>query len=213
LSEDKKVKSYRFPKEVCDLMNKDIEEKHVNSETEYVVQAIINFAGKKEGEKDVQGMKLIVTQYDGTCIKGHEHIEKGSWALYGKGIGLVCLDCYVQKLGDKTLIAKYLKNRDLDRITRTLQEEADRLAGKVESYQSVEKLDLLITQQNKTMEIVKQYLTEKMGTPEEKQVLEEIIRQKTSTEKLIWDLETFVRNVLKNRKWLRRVEKQQEEYQ
>jgi len=210
--EDKKQKVFWFPVDLCEKMTEDAKAKGFTSEASYVIEAIKKeIEGKKE--KDIQSMRTILTAYDGTCIKCKEHIEKGSWALYGKGIGLVCLDCYIQKLGDKTLVAKYLKNRELERVKNVLSDEADRLASKVESYRSVEKLDALIQEQNKTVDLVKQYLTEKIGTPDEKKALEEILQQKGITEKIIWDMEKFVRDYLKNRKWIKKSQKQREQEQ
>jgi len=201
----------RIDTELKDAIEKDSVQKNVASTNQYIIDALQHFLDCKKGEPS-QAMHLLITKYTGVCIKCRHEVEKGSWALYGKGVGIICLDCYISKLGDKALLAKFLKNRELDRIRKVLQDQTDRLAQKVEAYQGIEKLDLLVQQQDKVTKLVQEYLTAKLGSAEEKQCLEEIIRQTQVTSSLIRDMEEFIQKYLKNRKWLKQVKQTEGEY-
>jgi ribosomal protein S17E len=181
------------------------------SENEYMTRALEHFL-KCEKPEESQTMKMIVTRYAGHCIKCSNEIPSGSWALYGKGVGLICLDCYIQRIGDKSLVAKYLKNRELTQITRALQNEADKLAEKVEVYQAGDKLAQLTEQQEKLNKLVEEYLTTKIGTEQEKEALEEIIRESEKTKQLIRDIEGFVKRYIETRKSQRKRKQEQEAY-
>jgi hypothetical protein len=198
--EDKKAQlNFSISEDLKIAIENDYKQRGFDNATDFYRKALEHFLNCKEDEKS-QAMRLLVTKYDGFCLKCRHEIPKGSWALYGKGVGLICLDCYIQRIGDKTLIAKYLKNRELTQITKALQDEADRLAEKVEAYRGIEKLDSLTTQEEKLHKIALEYLQTKLGTPQEKETFEEILRENEVIKHLIRDIEEFIAKYIQIRK-------------
>jgi len=154
----------------------DAQQKEVSSFNEYVERALEHFLTCSKLELSAQ-MRLIVLKYDGKCLRCGAEVKAGNWALYGRGVGVVCMDCYIERIGDKALVAKYLKIREWKQISKALQSECERLAQELEDFRLFERLkgiDETIVQLNKAVML---YLSEKIGTPEEQEALEEIIRQ------------------------------------
>lgn len=215
-----KNKLLRLPDDLAKIIEDHGLEPEYGSESNYMLKAIRHFSQCNEQPKqetrmveDAQApMRMIVTQYPGHCLKCGHDIASGSWALYGKGVGLICLDCFVLKIGDKALIAKYLKTRELRQIIAALQVEADRLAEKVENYNVIEKQEAILEQQEKLTKLAMDFLTHKIGTPQEKEALEEILRQNEKGKQLINDIETFITQYVKLRKkpFKKRFEKEEE---
>jgi len=173
---------------------------------EYGEQALNYFVAHEDRPEKTytdagEAMRLIVTMYDGKCFKCGRFIEKGSWALYGREIGLMCMDDYIQKIGDKTIMAKFLKNRELDQINRALKTENERLAQQVTSYQGIDKISGLITQEEKLNKLVLSYFSEGIGQPQEKEVFEEILRENEQSKRLIKDVEEYIQKVIETASW------------
>ena len=207
------AKNLSLNQETLELLEK-LAEQHNLDESKLVTEALKHFSECK-GTDQTQAMKLILTKYDGHCLKCKDEqgqptkIPQASWALYGKGVGLICMDCFVQRIGDKSEVAKYLKNRHLDRITKALTKEADRLAETIESYQPMEKITRLSEQQSKLNLLVEQYLRSKVGSPEEKQALDEVLKENETTKQLIRDSEMLLRDLLEMRRRKKKVQQDQ----
>lgn len=205
---DSDRKTLRLSPKLSEDLANDSKQRGFTSENEYITQAIEHFIKCQKVELS-QSMKLIVTKYKGHCLKCTSEIETGSWALHGRGVGLICMNCYVERIGDKALVAKFLKTREFNQIIKALQTEADRLAGQVEVYKSGEKLALLTEQQGKLNRLVLDYLSSKIGSPQEKEALEEILRENSITKNLIQDIEQFIDRVIKTKKWKKVLEKEE----
>jgi len=68
---------------------------------------------------------LIVTKFKSKCIKCGREVGVGESALWVKGLGVICLDCSIPH--DKSVLNKYLKIKELERIKKYLSEEVDKL--------------------------------------------------------------------------------------
>jgi hypothetical protein len=200
-----KEKKLRIDDKLAEKLETDAKQKNI-SENEWLTQATQHYLECKKADES-GNMKLIVLRYDGHCLKCGEKVEHGNWALYGRGVGIICMDCYVGKIGDRALIAKYLKMREYEKIKKALQNEVERLADKVEVFQAGEKLQALSEQWEKLTKLVQDYLTTGLGRPEEKELFEEIIREKVITEALIRDVEDFIKRYVQTRKWTKKTQK------
>jgi hypothetical protein len=204
------VKSLRIEEDLVRRIGEDAKQQNIPSDNEYILNAIEHYLKCKRAESS-QAMHLIVTKYDGVCLKCGNKIEKGSWALYGKDVGLICLDDWIQKLGDKAIVAKYLKMRDLKITINALTKEADRLAEKVEAFKAVEKLEALYQRQDKMTELATKYLMERnLSTPEEKELFDSMVREKLLAEQALTDVQEFIKQFVERKKWIRRAEQKTE---
>lgn len=198
-------KTYRVPEKLIGKVQRDMKEQGIISENEYVLQAMQHFLECKKADV-TQSMKLIVLKYDGKCLKCNNKVAAGNWAYYGRGVGIVCLDCSVLKgHGDKALVAKYLKSREFAHLIKSLRSEADRLADKVEIFTMGDKLASWKKKSLEVKELVFKYLTELQGTDRERQVLEEIARQSKREDELLRDIESFFERHIKIKKWKKKI--------
>jgi len=195
-------KIYRLPENLVKDILDDFSQRGFDSENTYAIEAFEHFLKCRKVELS-QSMKLIVTKYKGHCLKCKDEIPVASWALYGRGIGLICLDCYVERIGDKTLVAKYLKNRELKKVSKALQVECDRLANvidehkqKINIYKVGEKHQELEEYQNTTMQLLNDFLKNKIGTDKEAEAFEEIKRRNQQVEQYLRDIEALIQKSL-----------------
>jgi hypothetical protein len=209
--EDKKIRiELKVDQPFFDGIEQDAQQRGFKDRTTYITDAIKHFQKCKEKES-AQAMKEIITKYPGKCLKCGQEIPVNSWAMFGRGVGLICLDCVVLKLGDKTIVAKYLTNRKLDRVAKALKEECDKLAGKVEELQVLSKAEDLKNQQESAIKTVLDFLTHRIGTPDENKALEEFLRQLKDGKRIIMDMDEFLKSFVRNRKWRKQVLAQHEE--
>lgn len=190
-------RSFRIPKKLLDAVEKDLKQQGMDSTNQYVVKALEHYLMCKDGMSMGQ-MRLIVLQYDAVCKRCDTHIDAGNWALYGRGVGAICMDCYIERIGDKALVAKYLKMREYKQIIKALSAEAERLAVKVETGQVAEYIEEM---KEKTTLIYAKLMDyfRALGTPEEKQQLEELMRLTKEQEKTLETVKNFIERKVKSK--------------
>jgi len=186
-----KQKNYRLPDDLIEKLERDRKEKKIASENDYATQAFRHFISCKT--LDTTGaMKLIVLNYPAKCLKCKEPIQTGEWALWGRGIGAICLDCYVSRIGNKALVALYLKKKTMKRIIKALQEEADRLSVKVEMFSLGEKIEVWGQESRDVHKLIMDFFKTRIGTDKEKETLEEILRVCRKEMQLQREIENFL---------------------
>lgn len=197
-----KQKIFRLPEKLADHIEKDAKEQKL-SENDWGIQAFEHFLSCSK--LDTSGpMKMIVLSYKDKCMKCGRDVDKAEWALWAKGKGVVCMDCYISRIGDKALVAKFLKNRELTRTKKALETECDRLATKLETLRLGDKVEELHTLSAEVHKKIEQYFQAKVGTPEEKDALEEILQTSRRQFQVQRDIETFIESTLKVKKWTKK---------
>lgn len=195
-------KILRLPEDLVQALENDVKQKGLPSENEYMIQALRHFITCTKTDESAS-MKLIVLRYDATCLKCHKHVAVGQWALYGKGVGIICIDCYVERIGDKATVAKFLKNREYDQSIRAMKREAERLADKVEVLVFAGKLDEYLKKFDELRVLGLQYMKEPFAKEEEQQkATENLIRAEDELKPLLADLKNFWEKRIKPKKWL-----------
>jgi hypothetical protein len=180
-----------------ELVEKVTGEQIVNSESLRLLierlyeRLIINCEPDSERQQMKNRMHMIVLRYPGKCLKCGKPLAPGDWALYGQGIGAICIDCFIQRIGDKALLAKYLKLREYERIIGALKIEAERLAQNVEFGQIVEKIDLLCKTNNEIHSALMDYF-KNLATEAERESLEILLKRTDELENLIKAIQDFI---------------------
>jgi hypothetical protein len=182
-------KALRMPDDLAARMKLDSEQKNL-SENDWVLQAIDHFLECKRLDTTGQ-MRMIVLRYPGTCLKCGKEVKSGEWALYGRGIGIICMDDYIQRIGDKALLAKYLKVREYDRIIKALKLEAERLAENVEFGQIAEKIDVLYKMNSEIHKALMEYFNA-LGTEAEREKLDYLLKRSEELYDLIRAIQEFI---------------------
>lgn len=190
-------KNFRFSKKLVDAVEKDLKQQGMDSMNQYVEKALEHFLLCKDGMSMGQ-MRLIVLQYDAVCKRCDTLIHAGNWAFYGRGIGAICMDCYIERIGDKALVAKYLKMREYKQIIKALSAEAERLAVKVETGQVAEHIEEMKEKTTLIHAKLMDYF-KALGMPEEKQQLEELMRLTKEQEKTLETVRNFIERKVKSK--------------
>lgn len=193
-----KTKTPRISDKLADNIEKDAKQRGL-PENEWMTKAFEHFLICKKTD-DTAPMKLIVLRYPANCLRCKGKISAGEWALYGRGVGAVCIDCYVERIGDKALIAKYLKLREWKQILKAVKAECEKFAQRLEGYQLTDKVRILETQFNDLNAETIKYLKEKIGTAEESKALENVVRATEKLKQTINEVRAFFEKLLKQRK-------------
>jgi len=92
-------------------------------------------------DDDVTGipeMRLIILRYPAKCLKCGCELPPNTWAMYGKGVGAVCLDCFIEKLGDKAIVKKIMKLKELKFMLKALQKQVDQKSDELRKLNFLE---------------------------------------------------------------------------
>lgn len=190
----------RVDNEIRELITEG-SEKRGFSENEFVIQAIRHFVTckaetVKAAEFQGPGLKSIITKYEGKCSKCGNYIPTGSQAWYGrteKGTRpiLVCLDCMVLGMADKTLAKKFIKVKELQATIRGLNKIADELAETVFDPNILKRQEQFQSLVSNAIERYEKYL--QVGTPEgEKNLLEEVLHVVKEAQRIEKGLDDFL---------------------
>lgn len=168
-------KQFRIPDELGIRVEKDAKEKGI-SENDWGTMCIEHFLTCKKLEQ-VGGLKLIMSKFPNNCLKAdcRKEINIGDYVLWGKGVGVICMDCYVKRYGDKALIAKDLKMRELRQTIKAYNKELDRLSKKVNKYQFYEKVQVLQDHAAEVQTLATKYMKQEFVDGAEKEKLDEFL--------------------------------------
>lgn len=165
-----KTKTFRLSDKSTLYLEQTSVEKGI-SENEFINDVL---EGKEEVTTKPE-MKEIILKFDGKCLKCGHDVKAGEPAMWGQGVGIICMDCQiVHGLGDKAIIKKYLKMRRMAEATHYFQAEVERLADKVEIGQLTEKIEKADEKITAVRDLVKEYTQQSFTSDEEKQKLEEV---------------------------------------
>jgi len=144
-------KELRFSSELAKTVEDNAKTKGI-PESEYIRQAVEHFNTCKKSEPEIPTLRMIITKYPSKCTNPHcnQLIPIGSIAYWSKNV-IICMDCFIQALGDKALASKYLKMRELNKIVHALEKEANQYADfindiklQVRFGEIIKKLDQLL---------------------------------------------------------------------
>src|SRR4030042_641296 len=156
-------KNMRISEQLAQAIENDTKHKGFASENEWLIKASQHLRDCTKSDEQA-AMKLIILRYATSCIKCHKPIPEGQWALYGRGIGAVCMDCYIERVGDKATVAKFLKMRELSHTVKALKSEAERLADNTEVLVFAGKLDDFLKKAQQVRDLAMQYMKEPFAT-------------------------------------------------
>lgn len=81
--------------------------------------------GFMQEQDQVPAMRLILLKYPARCLKCGCELPPQTWAMYGKNVGAVCLDCFIEKLGDKAIVKKVMKLKELKWTIKALESQLE----------------------------------------------------------------------------------------
>lgn len=191
----------RLPVKLGKAIDRDFKQMGLPSKNEWLINACEHYLGCKKADATAK-MKLIVLQWSAPCKRCGNEVKAGNWALYGRsatGGIVICMDCYVERIGDKALIAKYLKLREWEQISKALKAQCEMYAQRLEGYQLTDNIKELHKQTSdihaKIMDFIK-----KVGTAEEAKALEDVVRMARKQLETIGNIQDFIEKLWKRKK-------------
>lgn len=198
-SEMTKKISIRFDDDLFKKIEAEIQTSG-KSQTEVIHLLVEQGLKYDKDAKDVQRMKEIITKYDGRCIKCGENIPAQSSALWGKGIGLLCMDCYIKRIGDKAVVRKVMKLKELNWQIQAFKKILDELAEKYRLFNLYELIDRLSKGDEELNKKNWEFLREKIGTEDERKTIETIVHKVQQQRKIMDEIYQFMQIPFKKKK-------------
>lgn len=192
----------RLSEKLNKAIDTDFKQMGLASKNDYIIKALEHFLACKRADLSAK-MRLIVLQWTANCKRCGDEVKAGNWALYGRtatGGIVICMDCYVERIGDKALVAKYLKLREYKQILKALIGECEKHAQKLEDFQLFDRLKDMEEKIGNMEKWVMDYLRKKLGTAEESQVLEELVRATKEVNTICADIRDLYAKLLKSKK-------------
>jgi predicted DNA-binding protein len=174
-------------------IEQDCKVRGIESQNEYVVQALQHFLECRKVKLSMS-MKYIPLPCDCECVICHKKTGPPHWGFYMNG-NVICRDCYVKRYGEKGTAKLALKEREgkyklkvlKEGIEKMLQdyEEAEFVGSARETLEENKKINRENMEVN---QLALQYLNENLGTKQEKEAFEKLMRK---LEDLVRDREDF----------------------
>jgi hypothetical protein len=127
------------------------------SATQWIDKAIDHSFICKKTIHEIPTLRPIITKYPAKCHKCPSEIPVGSPAYWAKGV-IICMDCFVQSLGDKALASKYLKMRELNKTMRALKQQADHYADMINEIRYEVRFAEIMKKLDRLLDLTDSYL-------------------------------------------------------
>jgi hypothetical protein len=169
----------------------------------------------KSDDKDKPGMILIKTKYPGkcigeSCIRKDRSILAGEFAYYGKGVGLMCIECNdkLEDGGDKDLVKKRLRLRYYERLLKQVKEQVDVKLQELEVLQLPEKASSIIEIDKKLAITMDEYIRKEIDPnledpqahKEKVKLLDTVIATHMDAERAVKDVNLLLEQTLKKKR-------------
>ena len=147
---------------------------------------------KAEG---IEQLHMIVLKYSTRCKgKCKRELQAGDWAYYARGFGAICLDCFIERLGDKAVVKKFMKIKELKWTQKALETQLNEKAEKLREFNFYEVIDNMHKGYGEIHKLVMDFLKEDFEKPEKaKEALDELERLIQKQWAIIQEAEMFVK--------------------
>jgi len=184
-------------------IKQDAKQKGIDSLNDYYVKAFEHFLTCNKFEPSMK-LREWLLNYDDICRRCKKKVKAGEWALWGKdAMGnsiVICMDCYITRVGDKATVAKFMKIREWNYTLKALKKQCEAYAQRHENYQLLERVREIDIQKTELDKLIWDYLTQKVGGPHEQETWEEIMRKHEEWVKLMNEVREFLEKLKARRK-------------
>jgi len=131
--------------------------------------------GLMKEQDQVPAMRLILLKYPARCLKCDCELPPQTWAMYGKNVGAICLDCFIEKLGDKAIVKKVMRLKELKWTIKALERQVDLKSDELRKLNFLEIIDNMWKGYGEIHKLVMEYLkTDFDKSDKEKEALDEL---------------------------------------
>jgi hypothetical protein len=127
----------------------------------------------EQKHEEAPNLRMIITKYPDRCHKCQTKIEQGSIAYWSKDI-ILCSDCIIQAMGDKTIGDRYLKKRELERVIKALKSQANQYADLILDHKHQIKFNELSKKIDDLLNFNDTFLRQYIGTPQEIEIIRKL---------------------------------------
>lgn len=149
-------KTVRFPEFLLKLI--EAEAKKQNKPVSDIIIKGMDHYFTCEKESQVQAMRLILLKYHTKCLKCGSDLPPQTWAMYGKGVGAICTECFIERLGDKGIVQKFMKMKELNWTMKALQKQCEEKADLLREFSFFETLQALHDKVSQYHKLIMEYL-------------------------------------------------------
>lgn len=97
--------------------------------------------------------------------------------MYGKGVGAVCVDCFIEKLGDKAIVKKVMRLKELKWTIKALEKQLDQKTDELKKLNFLEIIVDMRTGYGEIRKLIMEYMKTGFEKPEEeRKTLDELER-------------------------------------
>jgi len=186
----RKKKSYRFPLKLAGANEMDAKQMG-ETEQDWVEKACKQRLKSKK-EYQMLGLKLIPIKCRATCLKCKRLLEVGEYALYGRTGDVICIECHALRHGDKALAHLMMKKVQYTRAVKVLKKLTVEYAERVDLYMVGDKLIETDKRRNEILTLVEEFVRTQVGTREERQAIENMMRRDEQLSQYCHDLERYI---------------------
>jgi len=166
-----KRESFRVSEELVKKIDTYVKQRSM-SKTDLFTNALIHFFTCTRVEPSFQ-LRLIPLRYETSCSLCRKKLEVGTWAMYARGTGAICIDCHQKRFGDKGSVRKYMKVIELKYVLKNLKIQCDEKAEQLRTFNFYEKIQELYERDIKIRTLLYQFLREGFADPEQEKVLQD----------------------------------------
>ena len=192
-------KHFRISEKICKDFEDEAKRKD-KSLSELANDAFEHYLTCKATEK-ASRLLLIPLRYESKCLHCKKLLEVGSWAYWGRGTGVICLDCFATRYGNKAIANLTVKEKELRHAIKALTQEIDEKAGQLRNFNFYEIIERLYQENQETIKLANQFLKEDFDKPDKADAtLEQLIAKMIEIKTVLDEATEFMRVPLKPKK-------------
>lgn len=190
--------SFRVSEKLGEQIEKYIKNRKI-TKTELYTQALKHFFTCRTVEPSF-ALREICLKYRGACRICKKDLKVGDYAMWGRGAGAVCLECHAKRYGAIGSVRKYMKSMELSFTLKNLKIQCDEKALELRKWNLYEKMQELFNRDSELSKLLFLYLRERFADEEGKKTLEDVKELIDDQNKLIHDVDMFLRIPIKQKK-------------
>jgi len=160
-----------------------------------LVNEAVDHFFKCDKAEGIEQLHMIVLKYPTTCKgKCKKELKAGDWAYYARGFGAICLDCFIERLGDKAIVKKFMKIKELKWTQKALETQLDEKADQLRQFNFYDIINKMHDGYSEIYKLMMEYLKQGFDKPEaEKKALDDLERLIQKQWAIIEEAQLFIK--------------------
>ena len=192
-------KHFRISEKICKDFEDEAKRKD-KSLSELANDAFEHYLTCKKTERTARLIEIPL-KYSTTCLRCKRKLEQGTWVFWGRGVGVICGDCFATRYGNKAIAHLIVREKELRHAIKALTQEIDEKAGQLRNFNFYEIIERLYQENQETIKLANQFLKEDFDKPDKADAtLEQLIAKMIEIKTVLDEATEFMRVPLKPKK-------------